>query len=44
MQRTWITLIGVDRVLSARVLASHLDPNTDAEQNEEHRLYGPLRQ
>lgn len=34
MQRLWFTFIAVDKALSCRVLASHLDPNQDNEGKE----------
>ena len=30
MQRVWLTLVAVDRALSCRVLACHLDPTVEA--------------
>ena len=33
MQRVWLTLVAVDRALSCRVLACHLDPNVEAHED-----------
>ena len=33
MQRVWLTLVAVDRALSCRVLACHLDTNVEAHED-----------
>ena len=38
VQRVWFTLVAVDKALSCRVLAGHLDPNVTDEKRENFAL------